>query len=141
MGENNNQPTPPQSMPAQQPSPLLLTDRPPVSEAALPQGAVALQQFSFSAAEWVWAVQENYPAHAVQPRQGGTGVAYVPNNVPFEGTSAYSVRTADPAVSLTVSTSYWLVCQACARTVLKHSGPGGLHHLIPVQLHCEDSEA
>ena len=39
----------------------------------------------------VGGVQENYPAHAVQPRMGHNGVAYVANNVPFEGTSAYSV--------------------------------------------------
>ena len=41
-------------------------------------------------------VQANYPAHEVQRRQGGTGVQYVPNNVPFDGTSAYSVRPVKP---------------------------------------------
>ena len=127
-----------QSMPAQQAS-LLLLDRPPVSGAVPPWGALALQQF-FSAADQGWAVQENYPAHAVQPRQGGTGVAYVPNNVPFEGTSAYSVSTVYPAV-LSDSVKHLIACQARAGTMLRHDAPEVLRLLRPVQLHCEETSS
>lgn len=84
-------------------------------------------------------LQENYPAHEVQKRQGGTGVQYVPNNVPFDGTSAYAVRSRcqhailPQAELLPLSTTCSLLC-TIHRASQDCSAPWGLakaHGLKP----------